>query len=85
MTTGKLLLGALACVAAGAAIGILFAPDKGVETRRKIARKGEDALKSVGETVDHKFDEMRTKLTQTLKRQKPEGQAVNSVEPQVIS
>ena len=37
----------LAGLAAGAALGILFAPDKGTETRRKIAEKGSDLADSV--------------------------------------
>ncbi len=51
MSSGKVLLGVLAGVAAGALIGILFAPDKGTETRRKIVKKGEDYM-----------DEMKTKF-----------------------
>ena len=35
MSKGKLLLGVLAGVAAGALLGILMAPDKGSETRKK--------------------------------------------------
>jgi len=42
MSTGKVLLGVLAGVATGAVLGILFAPDKGTETRKKISKKGED-------------------------------------------
>lgn len=49
MNTGKVLLGVLAGVAAGALIGILFAPDKGSETRRKIISKGEDFANSAKE------------------------------------
>jgi gas vesicle protein len=42
MSRGKIVLGALAGAAAGTLIGILFAPDKGTSTRKKIADKGEE-------------------------------------------
>jgi gas vesicle protein len=47
MNSGKVILGALAGLAAGALIGVLFAPDKGSESRHKIVKKGEDYLDSV--------------------------------------
>ena len=47
MISGKVVLGALAGVAAGAMVGVLFAPDKGSETRRKIAKKTGDYAHSV--------------------------------------
>lgn len=47
MSSGKVILGAVAGLAAGAVIGILFAPDKGSESRHKIVKKGEDYLDSV--------------------------------------
>ena len=42
MSTAKILVGALAGVATGLAIGILTAPDAGEETRRKIKRSAHD-------------------------------------------
>ncbi len=52
MSAGKVLLGVLAGVAAGALIGVLFAPDKGSETRRRIMDKGED----LANTAKEKFE-----------------------------
>ena len=47
MNSGKVILGALAGLADGALIGVLFAPDKGSDSRHKIVKKGEDYLDSV--------------------------------------
>ena len=41
MNSGKIVLGVLAGMAIGAIAGILFAPEKGSATRKKIAEKGE--------------------------------------------
>ena len=49
MSSGKVLASVLAGAAAGAILGILFAPDKGTETRRKIAEKGTDLRDSVND------------------------------------
>jgi len=42
MNAGKMILSIAAGVAAGAIIGVLLAPDKGTETRRKISEKTND-------------------------------------------
>lgn len=42
MNNGKILLGVFAGIAVGALAGILFAPDKGSATRKKIVSKGSD-------------------------------------------
>jgi gas vesicle protein len=52
MSRGKIILGALAGVAAGALIGILFAPDKGTETRKKIVHKGEEYVDELKKKIN---------------------------------
>ncbi len=61
MKTGKVLLGVLAGVAAGAILGILFAPEKGSRTRRKILDKGEDYADGVKDKMDNLYDTMTDK------------------------
>ena len=56
--TGKILTAVAAGAAAGAILGILFAPDKGTETRRKINEQG----KKIAEGVKDKFKKGREKL-----------------------
>ena len=47
MSTSKTLLGFIAGAAVGAALGILFAPDKGTETRKKISDQGNDLADNI--------------------------------------
>lgn len=62
MSTGKVLLGIVAGVAAGALIGILFAPEKGSVTRMKIAQTGEDYAEAVKEKFNEFIDSVNDKL-----------------------
>ena len=64
MSAGKVLLGVLAGVAAGALVGILFAPAKGSRTRRRILKKGESYADGLKEKFNGLMDEMSDKYEQ---------------------
>ncbi len=51
--SGKILAALLAGLAAGAAIGILFAPEKGTDTRDKLS----ESLKDLGEAIKERSSE----------------------------
>lgn len=67
MTTGRAILGVVAGIAAGAVLGILFAPDKGIYTRKKIARKGEDLVDELGDTIERKYEALEEKIEDKIK------------------
>ena len=56
MSSGKVLLGIVVGAAVGAMIGVLYAPEKGSATRRRIARRGtnfaEDVKKKYNKSID---------------------------------
>lgn len=66
MSSGKVLLGVLAGVAAGALAGVLFAPDKGSATRRKISKKGDDYV----DELEDKFREFVDGITNKMEEVK---------------
>lgn len=69
MDTGKVVLGALAGLATGAILGILFAPEKGSVTRKNIADKG----KNTADDLKNKYNDLIDKLTSKLETVKKDG------------
>ena len=66
MSKGKLITGVIVGAAAGAVLGILMAPDKGSETRKKIAQKGsdlkgsvKDGIGKIGDTIADKYQSIK--------------------------
>jgi gas vesicle protein len=72
MSTGKTLLGVLAGIAAGATLGILFAPHKGSKTRKIITDKGDD----YADELKEKFDEFSNLLNDKLEKVQDESEEI---------
>lgn len=69
METGKVVLGTLAGIAIGAVVGLLLAPDKGSETRRKLSEKGTDYaddLKDKYSGLKNKYNDLVDGVTNKL-------------------
>lgn len=62
MNTKNFITGVLVAAAAGALVGILFAPDKGSETRKKIKQKGSDLADEVKAKANSVANEMKEKF-----------------------
>jgi gas vesicle protein len=73
MKMEKALLGALVGMAAGITLGLLFAPDKGTETRKKILKKGGNLANSVNDKIDEKFDELLSAIGGKTKKSMVQG------------
>ena len=54
MKTSNSVLGILGGIGIGVALGVLFAPDKGTETRKKISKKGINLT----DDIKLKFDDL---------------------------
>jgi gas vesicle protein len=68
----KVLLSVLAGVAAGAFIGILFAPDKGSVTRRKVSRKSREYT----DDLKDKFNEFIDSVSEKFERVEEESEEI---------
>lgn len=60
--TGKLVGALLIGAAVGAALGILFAPNKGAETRKKLLAKGDDLSGAIKDRFNGMLEDSKTEV-----------------------
>jgi gas vesicle protein len=83
MTSGKALLGVVAGIAAGVALGMIFAPEKGAYTRKNISKKGEELANALNEKMEEKFDELMSVVTGKTKTNKSK-EPVNGTRAEMV-
>jgi gas vesicle protein len=78
MKSGKVFLGIIAGVAVGAILGILFAPDKGWNTRKRISKKAEDVTDDLKEKFDEFLDSISVKVDEAKEQASDISEKVKS-------
>jgi gas vesicle protein len=69
MANTKIIHGFVAGAAIGAIAGILFAPDSGANTRRKIAEKPGDLKDAVKNNIRGRLDKLRKDVDMEVKQE----------------
>ena len=80
MRSAKISLSALAGVAVGVQIGLLIAPEKGKDTRKKLSKKGEEYLSDFNgqmngflKNLNEKMDKMNKSIATVAEETKAKG------------
>ncbi|WP_366183949.1 YtxH domain-containing protein [Flavobacterium ovatum] len=68
MKTNKTIIGILGAAAIGSILGILFAPDKGANTRKKIAKKTAKTTDEIKGKIDELKDTISEKYNAAMQK-----------------
>lgn len=84
MKPSNVVIGIVSGFAAGALVGILFAPDKGSNTRKKIAQKSRDLKDNVKDSfnnfltsVEDQYQHLVSKTTDVVEERKTDFEKIN--------
>jgi gas vesicle protein len=78
--SSKVLISFIGGAVVGAALGILFAPDKGSNTRRKIANSAKDLKDEITDTASEKYQEFLDWKDRLMeKEEEAEGKVKNAL------
>lgn len=72
MSKEKMIIGVLGGIAAGAILGVLFAPGKGSDTRKKMSRESTDAVDELKST----FSDLVTDFNEKFEAARVEARAL---------
>jgi len=76
MKSKNVLIGVVSGLAIGTVLGVLFAPDKGINTRKKIAKKTSDLKENARES----FDKLVSSIESQYEKFAPKDADMSTVE-----